>query len=141
MSRIAVPLAIAFLAAALPAGCGSSSDGGSGTQTGSQTGEAAGAQTQGGAPGATAPAGASAQSCGNTTVTGTSGLRVTGVGCAVGRGVVAAWSANDACAAGNSRPACTVSGYRCIGARTEAGIAVSCARPGRSIAFLARRRS
>jgi hypothetical protein len=87
-----------------------------------------------------APPGATAQSCGNTTVTGTSQLRVTGVGCPVGRGIVASWAKNDACAANTSRPACTVyRGYRCIAARTDAGLAVSCARSGRSISFIAKR--
>jgi hypothetical protein len=134
MPRIAVPLTIAVLAAALLGGCGSSSDGGTGTQTATGSGSASGTPAQSGA----APGGASAQSCGNTTVTGTSGLRVTGVGCPVGRAVVAAWSQEGSCSAADSRPACTVSGYRCIGARTDAGIAVSCAQPGRSLSFVAR---
>jgi hypothetical protein len=29
--------------------------------------------------------------------------------------------------------------YRCLGAATERGIAVSCARPGSSVAFIAQR--
>jgi hypothetical protein len=66
---------------------------------------------------------------------------VVGVGCAVGRGVVAAWVNKDACQgpAGASRSACTVSDYRCVGAATERGIAVSCAQPSRSISFIAKR--
>ncbi len=131
MPRIAVPLAAVALTAALLAGCGSSSDEDSVAQTRTAV---APATTS------TAPIGASAESCGNTTVAGTTGLRVTGVGCPVGRGIVAAWSNRRACGGATSRPACTVAEYRCIAARTDAGLAVSCARPGHSISFIAKRR-
>lgn len=91
-----------------------------------------------------APAGASARSCGDTTVAGTEGLRVTGIGCDVGRGVVAAWANNSSeCvpAAGASRSSCSVYGeYRCLAAATDRGVSVSCARPGGSAAFVARQR-
>jgi hypothetical protein len=89
-----------------------------------------------------APAGAAARSCGETTVAGTEGLRVTGIGCDVGRGIVASWTRRPGCSLGRdaSRSSCTVYGdYRCLAAATDRGIAVSCARPGGSAAFLARR--
>jgi hypothetical protein len=89
-----------------------------------------------------APAGAAAQSCGKTTVAGTSSTRVTGVGCDTGRGIVAAWAGKAGCApaAGASRSSCSLrDGYRCLAATTERGVVVSCARPGASVAFLARR--
>lgn len=89
-----------------------------------------------------APPGASARDCGDTTVAGTQDLHVTGIGCDVGRGVVAAWTGKPGCApaAGASRSSCSVhDGYRCLAAATERGVAVSCARPGGSLAFLARR--
>jgi hypothetical protein len=88
------------------------------------------------------PAGATARSCGETTVAGTEGLRVTGIGCDVGRGIAATWTGRPGCSLGHdaSRSSCTVHGdYRCLAAATDRGIAVSCARPGSSAAFLARR--
>ncbi len=131
-------LATAALAAALLAGCGSSPNAGSTTTGGAAAG---GSQAPPAARTPTAPAGATARSCGNTTVAGTEQLRVAGVGCAIGRGVVAAWVNKRACLgpAGASRPACSVSDYRCLGVRTSRGTAVSCAQPGRSISFVAKR--
>jgi hypothetical protein len=68
-------------------------------------------------------------------------LRVSDVGCATGRDVVAGWTAKNACAppAGASRTSCTVGDYRCLGTATERDLAVSCARPGHSISFVVRR--
>jgi hypothetical protein len=129
--RLALSLATVALTAAPLAGCGSSSDDESQTRA-----RKAPAATS------TAPIGATAEGCGNTTVAGTSGLRVTGVGCAVGRGVVAVWSNKRACStpSGASRYSCTVNdGYRCLGADTDRGIAVSCAQKGLSISFVAKR--
>ena len=128
---LSLALAAVLALGALATGCGSSDDESS-TSTTSEP-----AATTSASP--TAPPGATAQECGNTTVAGTSQLRVTGVGCPVGRGIVASWAKSDACAANSSRPACTVSsGYRCIAARTDAGLAVNCVRPGRSISFIAK---
>jgi hypothetical protein len=82
-----------------------------------------------------------ARSCGDTTVAGTEALRVTGIGCDVGRGVVAAWAGKSECApaAGASRSSCSVYGeYRCLAAATDRGVSVSCARPGGSAAFVAK---
>ena len=128
--RFLLPLVLAALlgVGVLVVGCGSSNDESS-----------TGATSEATATVPDAPPGATAQECGNTTVAGTSQLRVTGVGCPVGRGIVASWSKNDACTAADSRPACTVNrGYRCIAARTDAGLAVSCARSGRSLSFIAK---
>jgi hypothetical protein len=129
-----LPLALTAVLALgmLAAGCGSSDDESS-TSTTSES-----AATTSTTP--TAPPGATARECGNTTVAGTSQLRVTGVGCPVARGIVANWAKSNVCAAANSRPACTIyRGYRCIAARTDAGLAVNCVRPGRSISFIAKR--
>jgi len=90
------------------------------------------------ARGSTAPPGAAAQACAGTAAKAAE-LRVTGVRCAAGLGVVTAWSTKNDCRADTSRPACTIGGYRCLSATGEHGFAVSCARPGRSISFIARR--
>jgi len=119
-------LLLAILAAALLiAGCGSS---GENEPTATATTPAA-------------PAGASARSC-EATVTGTSELRVTGVDCDVGREVISAWADKPACnpAGDASRVSCSIyDGYRCLGATTDRGLAVSCARTGGSVAFIATR--
>lgn len=122
----AIPLALALFVAAA-AGCGSGEDGATSER----------AQPGAGAP----PPGASARTCAGV-ARGIGALRVAGVGCATGRGVVASWSEKPECApaAGASRVSCGVGGYRCLGAVTDRGIAVSCARHARSISFVAKRR-
>ena len=114
------------LAGLLVGGCGSSSS----EQNTQGTGAA------GKTKGSTAPAGAAAQACAGTAAKAAE-LRVTGVRCASGLGVVTAWRAKSNCRADTSRPACTIGGYRCLSAAGEHGFAVSCARPGRSISFVA----
>jgi len=141
--RSAQPIvAIVVLGAALAmGGCGSSGDG---SGYGGDSRERA--ETSAG----TAPAGAAARACGEIAVAQTGqlrftrigSLRVTGVGCNSGLGVVAGWVRKPGCSrpAGASRYSCTVGGgYRCLGTATDRGIAVSCARPGRSLAFVAKR--
>ncbi|HET6570244.1 MAG TPA: hypothetical protein VFG58_02010 [Solirubrobacterales bacterium] len=124
-------LAVA-VCAAIGGGCGSS---------GGESSESSGGEPTARATTPSAPPGASARSCGNTTVAGTEGLRVTGIGCDVGRGVVAAWDDRPTCSrpARASRFSCTVGEYRCLAATSERGIAVSCSRPGSSISFFKRR--
>lgn len=115
--RLALPLAIAALLLGLLAGCGGGS---------SSTG---GEATQGAAEG---PPGATAEACGVTS------LRVSGVSCAKGEGVLAAWRAAPGCrvAASESHSSCGVRDYLCISAQTGKGTAVSCAQPGESIFFI-----
>lgn len=127
--RLAVPIAIVALAVAALGGCGGSSQSDS-TATGSGS--------QGGAE--TAPAGASAQSC-NAGGAETESLRATGISCAKAKAVLLAWQRDDGCVGsqGISHIACTVRSYRCIATRTDRGLSVSCARPGRSVAFISRR--
>ncbi|HKB50576.1 MAG TPA: hypothetical protein VKC63_04015 [Solirubrobacterales bacterium] len=120
-ARLLLPVLAATL---LTAGCGSS---GKQAPTATATTPAA-------------PPGASARACSGTFV-GTGEVRVTGVSCDAGRGVVSAWVYKRACTSqvGVSRFSCSVhGGYRCLGAATERGIAVSCARPGSSVAFIAK---
>lgn len=120
---------------ALIAGCGSD---GSGSGYGSRDSTEGPATATATTP--DAPPGASARTCAGASA-GTEELRVTGIGCDEGRGIAAAWAAKPSCTApeGASHFACTVAeGYRCIGAVAERGLAVSCARPGASVAFIAR---
>jgi hypothetical protein len=84
------------------------------------------------------PIGASARSCETHTVDA-EGLRATGVACGQARAVMYGWQRTRSCAspAGASRGSCTALSYRCLTTKTDRGVAVSCARPGRSIAFVA----
>jgi hypothetical protein len=124
-SATAWALAVALLAAFAAIGCGSS---GSGSSSGerSQDGRA--------------PQGAKAHTCAAST-RGVGELRVTGVACSAAVGVAGGWAAKGSCAMPKtaSRGSCTVGRYRCLAAATERGLTVSCARPGRSISFIARR--
>jgi hypothetical protein len=127
--RLAVPIAVALLAASMVVGCGGS--GGDTNGSGSTAGPPGGA--------ATAPAGASARSC-ETQAVDAEGLRATAVSCAEARRVMFAWQRAPGCAAtaGASHASCDVRAYLCIAARADRGLVVSCARPGRSIAFIAK---
>lgn len=124
--RLATPLAVLALIGGLMVGCGGSSEG-----TGSTSPPT-------GPP--TAPAGASAQVC-PLAIGGTKGLRATGVSCGEAQRLAVTWMRSTGCEPkpGASHSACTVRGYRCIGTATDRGLSVSCARPGRSVAFTARR--
>ncbi len=131
--RLPLTLAIAALALPVAAGCGSS--GGSGYGDRGSTGQEPGAT----ATTPAAPPGAAAQSCQSDT--GTEQLRVTGADCDAGRAVAVAWVEKAACSgpADASRYSCALDGYRCLGAAVDDGIAVSCSRPGSSVAFVAKR--
>ena len=52
------------------------------------------------------------------------------------------WQRERSCSppAGASRDSCLTRSYRCQAARTDRGLAVSCAREGQSIAFIQRGR-
>jgi hypothetical protein len=115
------PATAALALALLAVGCGSSEEQ-------SRTTEPAGED---------APVGAAAKSCADANA-GIESLRVTGDDCAAGRDIAAAWANGGACVKGGgaSRTACSVGEYRCLGVSGGRGVAVSCARPGRSIAFV-----
>jgi hypothetical protein len=125
--RRAAPLALLVLAAALLLGCGSSSKESSGA-----------AQPQTGA--STGPAGASVRHC-HSGEAGVTGLTATGTTCTEARHLMLGWTHSSACqpATGASRSSCPALSYRCLAAATDRGWSVSCAKPGRSIAFTARR--
>jgi len=127
--RLAAALALLALIAALATGCGSS---------GSSTSSESTARPKQSRP--KGPAGASVRSCAARSA-GAWALRVTTVSCAEGHRVARAWRGRAACAApsGASRTSCAVGRYRCLGVMTPRGLEISCARPGRSVAFLVRR--
>ncbi len=125
--RFATPiLAIALLLATL-SGCGGSSD-------------ESGSTASPGSRSSTSPAGASVHAC-PLAIDGIGGLRATGVSCGDAQRLAGAWRRSPSCAAapGASHSACTLRGYRCIGTVSDRGLSVSCARPGRAIAFTVRR--
>jgi hypothetical protein len=134
--RLPIRLApLLLVAAAIAAGCGSDdSDEGTGEgTTGAETSAAPADQ----APPPASPTGVRAKVCrddGDETPL----LRVTGVGCGKGGRIASEWNEDPSCrpAAGESRSACSVGEYRCLAATVGRGIAVSCARPQQSIAFI-----
>jgi hypothetical protein len=81
-----------------------------------------------------APAGSKVVSC------NAGGLSATAADCASARKVMIGWRHSHACplAKGESRGACSVSGFRCQSVRTGKGVSVSCARPGEAVAFIPR---
>jgi hypothetical protein len=124
--------ALAVLVAMVAAGCGSSSD-----ETAGTSGTTAPPAST--TPGQEAPIGVRAKGCGDT---GSSGeVRVTGVSCELGRSLVTGWYKNGDCSAPEaaSRMSCRVGGFICLGAVTDRGVAVTCAAPGRSVAFIGRK--
>ncbi len=130
--RLASLLATIVLTTALLAGCGGGSE-----EDGSRASKPEVPQ----AKGAAEPAGATAHECRGRAGT-RARLRATGVPCSVAVGLTRAWERKAACvpAAGSSRAACEIGGgYRCLSLVTDRGVTVSCARPGRSIAFTVRR--
>ena len=135
--RLAAPLAIVALAAVLLAGCGGSS-----SEEGQTTGGPARKERQSSPEGGTsgAPIGAAARGC-DTNAVDVEGLRATGLSCGQARQVMHGWQRARSCAgrSGASRSSCTSGSYRCLSTRTDHGLAVSCSRPGRSIAFIAKR--
>jgi hypothetical protein len=131
MRQGGAPAAIA-LAALLVAGCGSDSGYGGDSGEVSRPNQASTTQTS-----PSGPSGVRAQSC--RPEGEIAALRTVGESCKTAVAVAADWSRRAGCSApeGVSRFACTVRGYRCLGTAAGRGIAVSCARPGRSISFVA----
>jgi hypothetical protein len=123
--RLAATITIIALASLVLAGCGS---GGDGTATDSTQGHTG------------APIGASARACESQAVDAEA-LRATGISCDRARQVMYGWQRERSCSApaGASRSSCRTRSYRCLSTRTDRGVAVSCARTGESVAFLAKR--
>jgi hypothetical protein len=118
------------LVAGLAAGCGGPSDGTEGHQSSIPDGRRM--------PGI-GPIGASAKSCDAYTADAEV-LHATGIACGRARQVLYAWQREPSCGlpGGTSRGSCQTHSYRCQSVRTARGLAVSCSRPGRSIAFIAK---
>jgi hypothetical protein len=123
---------LAVGSAVLLAGCGSDDE----DQTTTSATEST--ATTSASPSAEGPAGAAVQTC-VVKSTELEDLRVTGVKCGVGQQVATGWTHVASCAKPqeSSRFACSVRGYRCLSATVDRGVAVTCARPGRSVAFIA----
>jgi hypothetical protein len=128
--RLAPPLAVLALAAGLLLGCGAS-----GSQ---ESGKGGGAQPGAGTP--TAPPGSSTRHC-RAGEPGVVGLAASGTSCTEARHLMLGWVHSGACRppAGTSRSGCPALSYRCLATATDRGWAVSCSKPGRSVAFTARR--
>ena len=132
-------IAVALATTLVVSGCGSSSE-----ETGDGTAPA-GTEATGAPPPASSPSGAPsgirAKACGSAGK-GLEAVRVTGVGCAAGRKLASSWAVSENCTipAQASRGSCRVQGRVCLSAATDRGIAVTCAAPGKSVSFIARRR-
>jgi hypothetical protein len=123
--RLAATLLLLAVAAVSVAGCGSSdgaSSGGSGGTGGATS---------------TAPGGATATACA-LDADGIEGLRVAKASCAEARRVARGWRAAESCSPQGSRAACSVESYRCLATASDRGWSVSCAEPGKAIAFTVR---
>ena len=124
-------LALLAICALLVAGCGGSDDDGAK--------EAPRPEPQ--AKSSTAPPGASAEACESRAVDAQD-LRATNISCEQARQLMFAWQRSEECSGkGGSRSSCSIKGsYRCLTANTGRGMAVSCAKPGRSVAFIVRKK-
>jgi hypothetical protein len=132
-------LAIAVVVAAMAvSACGSSSEETTGGGDSAPTAPANPSQPP--ASSSSAPGGVEATACGS--VGSATRVRATGVACARARKLASAWSAAENCTIpkGASRGSCRVSGTVCLSTVSGRGIAVSCAKPDQSVAFIARRR-
>ncbi len=140
-------LPLLLLTAALVGGCGS--DESETTAPGATAPETTAPETtapettkaqQSGAGGPAAPIGVKARSCRDNGDESRL-LRVTGVNCGSAEKIASGWDEDSSCRPpqGQSRSACAVGAYRCLSTAVGRGLAVSCARSQRSIAFIARR--
>lgn len=124
--------------ALLVAGCGGSGSESSSSTTPSGGGGANGAAAPKQATAPNAPAGSKVVACkeGRMEI---EELRATAVDCASARGTMSRWERSHACTLGNgSRSSCALGGFRCQAVRAGRGAAVSCARPGGDVSFVAK---
>jgi hypothetical protein len=136
---VATVLAVLAAAALLVAGCGGSGSEGS-SSTAPQGGAAQeGGAGEGGAKKATAPnapAGSKVIFCSD----GAMQRRATALDCGPARTTMQHWESSHACGLGDgdSRGSCSLGGFRCQEVKVDRGVAVSCAKPGADVAFIAK---
>jgi hypothetical protein len=120
-------------AALLAAGCGGGSDAGSNTTAPPPAG---GTPKKATAP--NAPAGSKVVAC-KESAAEVEGLRATAVDCGTADRIMRRWQNHRSCALadGASRGSCALGSFRCQTVKVDRGVAVSCARPGGDIAFVA----
>jgi hypothetical protein len=139
-------LAALLIVALLVAGCGSGGTSGSSSTAPGNAAPGGARSTNPGGPikkatAPNAPAGSKVVACGaGAGVTAMAQLRATAVGCDVARTTMRHWAGARACAlaAGGSRDSCALGGFRCQAVRSDRGAAVSCARPGGDVSFIAK---
>ena len=127
----ATALAVLVVAALLVAGCG-----GSGSEGSSSTAPEGGAKK---ATAPNAPAGSKVISCSEGRME-TVQLRATAVDCDTARATMQHWESSHACTLGKSasRSSCSLGGFRCQAVKVDRGAAVSCAKEGADIAWIAK---
>lgn len=132
MKLSALAILAVLVAALFVAGCGG------GSRSGGSSSEP-GAAKKATAP--NAPAGSKVVSCGMTTG-GMAQLRATMIDCGTARQMMMRWGRRAGCALGKSesRGSCSLGGFRCQAVRVDRGTAVSCARPGGDVSFVAKSR-
>lgn len=136
--RTAALAAFVVCAALLAAGCGGGGSGGSNTTAPPTGGATNGGETSKKATAPNAPAGSKVVAC-KAGAAGVEGLRAAAVDCGTARATMLRWGRTEGCdlAAGASRGSCSLGGFRCQAVRADRGVAVSCARPGGDVAFIA----
>ena len=87
-----------------------------------------------------APAGPKVVAC-EAGSAGMAGLRATAVDCDAARATMRRWGHSESCAlaTGASRGSCALGDFHCQAVQADRGVAVSCARPGSDVAFVATR--
>jgi hypothetical protein len=127
--RLSALLAALLCVALLAAGCGGG---------GSSAGSSSTAPKKATAP--NAPAGSKVASCPVGGGDDAAQLRATGVDCDTARATLARWAeAGDCALSGDaSRGSCALGQFRCQAVKSDQGLAVSCARPGADVAFIAK---
>jgi hypothetical protein len=120
------------------AGCGGGGSAGS-NSTAPPAGGGAGEEAPKKATSPNAPAGSKVVAC-KVGAVDMEGLRAAAVGCGSARATMRQWGRSHACTLGkdDSRGSCSLGGFRCQAVRTDRGTAVSCARPGVDVSFIAK---
>jgi hypothetical protein len=128
LTALAAIAVVTLGAGLLAAGCGGEGSGGSNTTAPPKAATAP-----------NAPAGSKVVACEESAV-GVEGLRATAVDCDTADRIMRRWAKHRSCALaeGASRGSCDLGSFRCQTVQTGDGVAVSCARPGGDIAFIAK---